>query len=323
MSTYTQAAPSAYPIPSMATISGGYGGLGTQPAETFANIFVQNELVTSNSTLDDGTGRLSTSNLGSGNNTVAAFYEPGLGNGNFALLAVGKNQTNQQAAQIAFIESSAPSSNIAGFGLNGITPGLEIRGDNRVSTLNNILDDNAGNQQINNSTATASTTIASFTTPNLTNNNTVMLAVGTSASTANAGSVLAYTKNSTIANSSLSLGLVGGTAQISMTGAGSIFLPLLAVTILTIPPANGPQIVAIDPTNGQLARCPSGTANLNGTTPVVISNSAITAVSNIFVTAQTASVDSGPVSVTAKGTGTFSIVSTAIADTNTVSWFAC
>ena len=66
----------------------------------------------------------------------------------------------------------------------------------------------------------------------------------------------------------------------------------------------------------------SGTAGLNGTTPVTIANSAVTLVSRILLTIQTPGGTPGAVYVSGRTAGTsFDIVSTSALDTSTVAYF--
>lgn len=315
MSTYTQAAPQAYPLPIQASLSGGYGaGVGTQAVE-FANLNVVNRLTTSNNVLDDGTGKLTTSNLGSASKVVAAFFEPGLANGNFALLQTGVNGGVGGSSQIAFTNNGSTAANTAGFGLSGQSPVVVVNGAGKLNTPNTILDDGTGLMSIV-KTGTASNLIVSAFEASLASGNSVSTQVGIDASNS---AQLTFKNNGSQAVDTASFSYANQTAALTVSGSGATLMP--SVNVSTNASALNPQPVNIG-TGGRLGKSLGGTATLVAGT-VTVTPTGIDANSRIFFSPQTNNANTGILAISAIGTNTFTITSSDNADTNKVAWFAC
>lgn len=323
MSTYTQAAPQAYPPPTMATISGGFAGTGSQ-AEQFANVNVINQLTTSNDVLDDGTGVMTVNAQGNRTIDIASFMEPNIQNPNTVSIAVGKTIGASNLASELTYNATGSTTGFLSVQMHGQAPIFTIDQTSTVRVGNTALYNSGsgnGTMTVFPSGSTSQVDLGVFQTA-LATSNFALFQLGVNGSAAGSAQV-SYTNNGSTATNTAGFGLAAQSPQIVAVGNNTLLLPLVAAAILVPNPANGPKLLAIDPTNGLLTKVASGTGTLNGITPVVIATGAVTSQSNIFLTPQTTSVDSGFISVSAKSTGSFSVVSSAIADTNTFSWFAC
>lgn len=302
MATYTQSAPQAYPVPMVAMLSGGYGGVGTQ-AEQFANINVINQITTSNDTLDDGTGIMTVAATGNRTVDIASFVEPNIGNGNIASVAVGKSVgVTGLAAELSY-NCTGTNTGFASVQVKGNAPILTIDQTNTVRVgASALYNSGAGNGTMTlfpSGTATQIDLGVYQTTLGVGNSASIQLGYGGSTNTS---LLLSYTKGAGGTDSSGALGMTGGSSPgFAVDGFGS-YLPL-ATGISSKGTDLGANPVTIDPTSGLIKSGISGTVTLSGGSAVV-SNAGIFGTSLVFVTSYDPSI--GPLTVTV-GLGSFTV----------------
>lgn len=312
MSTFTQAAPQAYPPPTMATIAGGFGS--ANAAEQFANINVINQLTTSNSTLDDGVGHLTTNVQGMAAGVLAGFYEPNQGTSSIVTaLQVGQSSATARSAQISYTNTTTTSGNVAGFGLASQTPGIQVSGAGRVTTPNSVLDDGMGNMIVTNPSAAATSIVGSFNVSSLAANQSAILEVGKQLFTTNLGAAITFT-NST--PTTASFGLQAASPGFAVDSNGSSYLPLSINTASKGTNTTGVKPVTVDTVTGLVKTGISGVVNLSGGTATV-SNLGIFATSLVFVTAYDTGI--GPLVVSVGG-GSFTVTDQSGSSTGPVAY---